>query len=86
MPVRICSPEDLIIHKIISERPRDREEVKGIIQAMGKELDRQFLDRMIRSLDLMHNSRKPSNLGLTLATAAASARRQSLRRANSHLN
>ena len=50
VPVRICSPEDLIIHKIISERPRDREDVKGIIQAMGNELDRQFLDRIIQGL------------------------------------
>ena len=29
--VQICSPEDLVVHKIISDRPRDREDVRGII-------------------------------------------------------
>lgn len=48
--VRICSPEDLIIHKIISQRPRDREDVKGIISITGHELDRRFLDSFIQGL------------------------------------
>ena len=30
--VRICSPEDLILHKIISQRPRDREDIEGIFR------------------------------------------------------
>jgi hypothetical protein len=28
---RVCRPEDLIIHKIISERPKDREDVRAIV-------------------------------------------------------
>jgi len=48
--VRICSPEDLIIHKIISERPRDREDVEGIFRQQGATLDFPYLDRIIREL------------------------------------
>ncbi|MBI4640426.1 MAG: hypothetical protein HY731_07010 [Candidatus Tectomicrobia bacterium] len=49
-PVRICSPEDLIIHKIISERHQDREDVRGIIQRLGAQLDRGYLDPLIHGL------------------------------------
>lgn len=49
-PVRICSPEDLIIHKIISERPRDREDVEGIFRQQGSNLDFVYLDPIVRQL------------------------------------
>jgi predicted nucleotidyltransferase len=48
--VRICSPEDLIIHKIISERPRDREDVEGIFRQQGSNLDFVYLDRIVSEL------------------------------------
>lgn len=48
--VRICSPEDLIIHKIISDRPRDQEDVRGVIQLLGSKLDQSYLDPMIKDL------------------------------------
>lgn len=48
--VRICSPEDLIIHKIISERPRDREDVEGIFRQQGPNLDFVYLDRIVHEL------------------------------------
>jgi hypothetical protein len=48
--VRICSPEDLIIHKIISERPRDREDVEGIFRQQGSNLDFVYLDRIVNEL------------------------------------
>lgn len=49
--VRICSPEDLILHKIISERPQDQEDVRGIIRRLGeKKLDRTYLDPLIKGL------------------------------------
>ena len=48
--VRICSPEDLIIHKIISERPRDREDVEGVFRQQGPDLDFVYLDRIIHEL------------------------------------
>ena len=48
--MRICSPEDLIIHKIISERPRDREDVEGIFRQQGPNLDFRYLDRIVHEL------------------------------------
>ena len=48
--VRICSPEDLIIHKIISDRPRDQEDVRGIIERVGPALDRKYLDPAVKDL------------------------------------
>lgn len=50
VPVLICTPEDLIIHKIVSERPRDREDIKGIIRRLGSQLDRAYLDPIIQGL------------------------------------
>ena len=48
--VRVCRPEDLIIHKIISERPRDREDVRAIVRHQGSRLDRRYLNQTIRNL------------------------------------
>lgn len=48
--VRICSPEDLIIHKIISDRPRDWEDVRGIINLLGSKLDQTYLRPKIKEL------------------------------------
>ena len=48
--VRVCSPEDLIIHKIISERPKDIEDIRGVIRATGGALDRGYLDPLVRGL------------------------------------
>ncbi|MDA8066525.1 MAG: hypothetical protein M0031_13660 [Thermaerobacter sp.] len=47
---RVCTAEDLIIHKIISERPRDREDVVGVIRRQAGTLDRGYLDPIIREL------------------------------------
>lgn len=46
--VRVCSPEDLILHKVISERPRDLEDVRGIVAVSGAKLDRGYLDPLVR--------------------------------------
>ncbi|MBI3011280.1 MAG: nucleotidyltransferase [Candidatus Omnitrophica bacterium] len=48
--VRVCRPEDLIIHKIVSERAKDREDVRAIVRHQGPRLDRAYLTRSIRSL------------------------------------
>lgn len=48
--VRVCRPEDLIIHKIISERPKDRDDVRNIIRHQGAHLDRQYLTRAVQEL------------------------------------
>jgi predicted nucleotidyltransferase len=48
--VRVCSPEDLLIHKIISERSKDLEDVRGIIRTQGAHLDRAYLDPLVFGL------------------------------------
>lgn len=46
--VRVCAPEDLVAHKIISQRERDREDVRGVIARSGHRLDRKLLDALVR--------------------------------------
>lgn len=48
--VRVCRPEDLIIYKIVSERPKDREDVRAIVRHQGPRLDRRYLTQNVRSL------------------------------------
>lgn len=48
--VRICAPEDLIVHKVLSQRPKDLEDVRGIVRAQGRTLDRAYLDPIVRGL------------------------------------
>ena len=48
--VRLCTAEDLVLHKIISDRPRDRDDVEGIIVRQGPRLDRAYLDPLIEQL------------------------------------
>lgn len=50
VPVCFCSPEDLILHKIISKRERDLEDVKGIIKIRGENLDLKYLEKHIEEL------------------------------------
>ncbi len=48
--VRVCRPEDLVIHKIISDRSKDREDVRAIIRQQGSRLDRPYLTQAVRKL------------------------------------
>ena len=48
--VKVCTPEDLVVHKVISERPRDREDVRGIVRRRGAQLDREYLDPIVEEL------------------------------------
>lgn len=48
--VQVCTPEDLIIHKIISERAKDLDDVKGIVRIQGSRLDRAYLDSLVLGL------------------------------------
>jgi len=47
---RVCTAEDLVVHKIISERPRDLEDVRHIIVRQRDNLDRDYLDPLVREL------------------------------------
>lgn len=48
--VRVCTAEDLILHKLVSERPRDLEDVEGVIRRQTDRLDRGYLDPRVRDL------------------------------------
>lgn len=43
LPLVICTAEDLIIYKMISTRPRDREDVKGIVYRQEGRLDDRYI-------------------------------------------
>jgi predicted nucleotidyltransferase len=48
--VKFCTAEDLILHKVLADRDRDREDVKGILQRRGAELDRGYLDPLVKEV------------------------------------
>ena len=48
--VPICSPEDLILHKIVSQRPRDHEDIEGVFRYRHSELDYSYLDPRVEEL------------------------------------
>lgn len=49
-PVRICTPEDLIVHKLASERRQDGLDVEGIVQRQIGRLDLDYLWPKVREL------------------------------------
>lgn len=50
VPVRFCSAEDLVLHKIISERRKDQDDVDGIFRHRKAALDREYLDPRVHEL------------------------------------
>ena len=50
VPVRHISPEDLVVQKIIAGRPRDIEDVIGIMNLNGKKFNRKKVEQDIKSL------------------------------------
>lgn len=49
-PVRFCTAEDLVLLKIVSERPRDQEDVRQILARQAAHLDRDYLDPRVEEL------------------------------------
>lgn len=48
--VSVCTPEDLVVHKIISERPRDLDDVVGILRRQGSAIDLVGLEALVSQL------------------------------------
>ena len=46
--MRVCSAEDLVVMKFISDRPRDREDVEGILIRSGEEMDHDYVREWLR--------------------------------------
>jgi hypothetical protein len=48
--VRFATAEDLILHKLASERARDREDVEGVVARQAERLDHGYLDPLVEQL------------------------------------
>ena len=48
--VRFCTAEDLILHKVVSQRERDREDVRGVLKVQRGRLDSDYLEPRLREL------------------------------------
>ena len=48
----VCSPEDLLIYKLISTRPRDHEDASGVIRRQGDTLDAGYILGWLRQFEL----------------------------------
>jgi len=51
--IRVATAEDLIVHKLVSERARDREDVTGVIRRQRRTIDRGYLDPLVRDIAQM---------------------------------
>jgi len=50
--ITVCSPEDLVIYKLISTRPRDHEDASGVIRRQGNALDVGYILDWLRQFEL----------------------------------
>ncbi|MBP7962136.1 MAG: hypothetical protein KBG20_16150 [Caldilineaceae bacterium] len=48
----VCSPEDLLIYKLISTRPRDHEDANGVIRRQSDSLDAAYVLNWLRQFEL----------------------------------
>lgn len=48
--VRFCTPEDLILLKIVSTRERDRADIRGVVRRQATNLDLDYLDVRVEEL------------------------------------
>ena len=54
--VRICSAEDLIIHKAIAGRPQDAHDIEGVVYRQFAALDAAYIRRWLREFaELLEN-------------------------------
>lgn len=60
--VRLASPEDLIVMKLLAGRPKDVEDVSAIVAAYGDGLDTEYIERTLALLEdaLAQNDLRPT--------------------------
>lgn len=49
---RLCTAEDLILYKMITTRPRDREDAQSVVREQGQALDRAYIEHWLRQFEL----------------------------------
>lgn len=62
MRVKLVSPEDLVIHKIISDRPRDIQDLEGILSRQKGNLDTKYISQWLKKVAQLEG--KPDALEL----------------------
>lgn len=50
--IMICSPEDLIIYKLISTRAYDHEDARKVIARQGGKLDHEYIEDILRQFEV----------------------------------
>ena len=55
--VKIVTAEDLLLHKLLSDRPRDREDAQGIILRQGEKLDLEYIITWLAKIDKLSPAR-----------------------------
>ena len=55
LTLKVCSPEDLVIYKLLSPRPRDYEDVRGVVRRQGQALDDAYVLYWLRQFELALN-------------------------------
>lgn len=51
LEIPIISPEDLIVAKLIAGRPRDIEDVRGVVEQRGRRLDVDYIEETLRDIE-----------------------------------
>jgi len=49
-PIRVLSPEDFVVFKLLSSRERDLEDARSVVRGLGSELDEALVEREVRAL------------------------------------
>jgi len=49
--VRVVTPEDLVVHKVVAGRPRDLEDVRSIV-VRQPQLDRKYVEKTLREFEV----------------------------------
>jgi len=47
--IRLCSAEDLIIHKAVAGRPQDLSDIRGVVYRQGEQLDLAYTRRWLKA-------------------------------------
>ncbi len=55
--VKIVAAEDLLLHKLLSDRLRDREDARGIILRQGKKLDSEYIAAWLKKIEKVSSGR-----------------------------
>ena len=55
----VISAEDLVIHKLVAGRPRDREDVQAILRRQGSKLDMGVVERWLGVFGVLLESDGP---------------------------